>query len=255
VTFVLKNWTPEKFESSPFTPYQPSNVNMAPSLTHVSASLYRGLAIGVLVSWTLTSLGYTALAALNTNSTYLEIIACTTMFTFLMCRLLVAWKPSSKSENVTIAQLIASADSGSRRGAFVLFSLCCTWLCELLNQALVLFFMTVFGGVIATAIYNDAFTDGVQETEPQDGSTTSLSVHVKEFNETVGFDPTEIFKMIPPRVWLYFVGLMWLNFLSLGVYVLGHAVVSLKKLLTSPTSTATATESAVDKAVPGDASK
>jgi hypothetical protein len=168
-----------------------------------------------------------------------------------MCRLLVAWNPSSKSENVTIAQLIASADSGSRRGAFVLLSLCCTWLYELLNQALVLFFMTVFGGVIATAIYNDAFTDSVQETEPQDGSTTSLSVHVKEFNETVGFDPTEIFKMIPPRVWLYFVGLMWLNFFSLGVYVLGHAVVSLKKVLTLPTSVSTATkESTVDKAVP-----
>ncbi|PKX89060.1 uncharacterized protein P174DRAFT_446115 [Aspergillus novofumigatus IBT 16806] len=192
---------------------------MALCLSYVSASLYKGLAIGLLISWTLTSLGYTALAALNTNSTYLEIIACTTMFTFLMCRLLVAWNPSSKSENVTIAQLIASADSGSCRGALVLFSLCCTWLYELLNQALVLFFMTVFG------------------TETQNGSTTSLSVHVKEFKETAGFDPTEIFKMIPPRVLLYFVGLMWLNFLSLGVYVLGHAVVSLKKVLTLPTST------------------
>ncbi|EAW25585.1 uncharacterized protein NFIA_044040 [Aspergillus fischeri NRRL 181] len=220
---------------------------MSLSLSH--ASLYKGLAIGLLVSWTLTALSYTALVALNTNSTYLEIIACTTMFTFLMCRLLVAWNPSPKSENITIAQLIASADSGSCRGALVLFSLCCTWLYELLNQALVLFFMTVFGGVIATAIYNDAFTDGVQETEPHNGSTTSLSVHVKEFKETVGFDPTELFKMIPPRVLLCFVGLMWLNFLSLGAYVLGHAVVSLKKVLSSPTSTSTTTESTVDKAV------
>ncbi|GIJ92527.1 hypothetical protein Asppvi_001805 [Aspergillus pseudoviridinutans] len=224
---------------------------MALGLTHVSTSLYKGLAIGLLVSWSLTALSFTALVAFNTNSTYLEIIACTTMFTFLMCRLLVVWNPSSKSsQDVTIAQLIASADSGSRRGALVLFSLCCTWLYELLNQALLLFFMTVFGGVIATAIYNDAFTDGVHETEHEDSSTTAVSVQVNQLKEMAGFDPTEMFKMIPPRVLIYFVGLMWLNFLSLGVYVLGHAVVSLKKVLTSPTAISTATkESTVDKEV------
>ncbi|KAF7161332.1 hypothetical protein CNMCM5623_006946 [Aspergillus felis] len=221
---------------------------MALGLTHVSTSLYKGLAIGLLVSWSLTALSFTALVALNTNSTYLEIIACTTMFTFLMCRLLVVGNPSSKSENATIAQLIASADSGSRRGALVLFSLCCTWLYELLNQALLLFFMTVFGGVIATAIYNDAFTEGVHEAEHEDSSTTAVSVQVNQLKEMAGFDPTEMFKMIPPRVLVYFVGLMWLNFLSLGVYVLGHAVVSLKKVLTSPTSTASK-ESTVDKEV------
>jgi hypothetical protein len=224
---------------------------MALGLTHLSTSLYKGLAIGLLVSWSLTALSFTALVALSTNSTYHEIIACTTMFTFLVCRLLVVWNPSSmSSQDATIAQLIASADSGSRRGALVLFSLCCTWLYELLNQALLLFFMTVFGGVIATAIYNDAFTDGVYESEGEDGSTTTVSVQVNEFKEKAGFDPTEMFKMIPPRVLVYIVGLMWLNFLSLGVYVLGHAAVSLKKVLTSPTSTSTVrNESTVDKAV------
>ncbi|GIK07670.1 hypothetical protein Aspvir_003336 [Aspergillus viridinutans] len=227
---------------------------MALGLSHARTSLYKGLAIVLLVSWTLTALSFTALVALNTNSTYLEIIACTTMFTFLMCRLLVLWDPSSRSGNATIAQLIASADSGSRRGALGLFSLSCTWLYELLNQALLLFFMTVFGGVIATAIYNDAFTDGVHETEHENGSTTAVSVQVNQLKEMAGFDLTELFKMIPPQVLVYFVGLMWLNFLSLGVYVLGHAVVSLKKVLTSPMYTASK-ESTVDKAVSLDSSK
>ncbi|RHZ68727.1 hypothetical protein CDV55_105993 [Aspergillus turcosus] len=184
---------------------------------------------------TLTALGFTALVALNTNSTYLEIIACTTLFTFLMCRLLVAWNPSKTSQDVTIAQVIASADSGSRRGALVLFSLCCTWLYELLIQGALLFFMTFFGGVMATAIYNDAFTD-VHEAADTDASTTAVSVEVDQFKDMAGFDPTEMFKLIPWRLLVYLVGLAWLNFLSLGVYVLGHAVVSLKNVLTSPTS-------------------
>ncbi|RHZ53572.1 uncharacterized protein CDV56_105097 [Aspergillus thermomutatus] len=210
---------------------------MALGLTHVSTGLYKGIAAGLLVSWTFTALSFTALDVLNNNSTYLGIVASTTMFTFLICRLLVVWSPSS-SQDVTIAQLIASADYGSRRGALVLFSLCCTWLYELLNQGVLLFFITIFGGVMATAIYNDAFTDGVHETAPIDGSTTAVSTEVDKFRETAGFDPTEMFKMIPPRVLVYFVGLVWLNFSSLGIYVLGHAVMSLKKVLTSPTSTA-----------------
>ncbi|KAF7122269.1 hypothetical protein CNMCM5793_000226 [Aspergillus hiratsukae] len=192
---------------------------MALGLAQVSAGLYNGLAIWLLVS------------GLSPRS----IIPSTTLFTFLMCRLLVAWNPSKRSQAVTIAQVIASADSGSRRGALVLFPLCCTWLYELLIQGALLFFMTIFGGIMATAIYNDAFRD-VHEAADTDGSTTAVSVEVDQFKEMAGFDPTEMFKMIPWRLLVYLVGLAWLNFLSLGVYLLGHAVVSLNNLLTSPTS-------------------
>lgn len=108
--------------------------------------------------------------------------------------------------------------------------------------------MTFFGGVMATAMYNDAFTD-VHEAVDTGGSTTTVSVEVDQFKEMAGFDPTEMFKMIPWRLWVHLVGLAWLNFLSLGVYVLGHAVVSLKNVLTSPTSMQKEADS--DKAVPG----
>lgn len=76
----------KRTKTSPFI--TSSNINMALGIAQVSAGLYKGLAIELLVSWTLTALGFTALVALNTNSTYLEIITCTTLFTFLMCRLL-----------------------------------------------------------------------------------------------------------------------------------------------------------------------
>ncbi|OGM49906.1 hypothetical protein ABOM_001443 [Aspergillus bombycis] len=202
---------------------------MAHGLFRLSSGLYTGLAVLLLLAWTLTALTFTALNVLNSKSSYLEVIASTSLLTFLICRLLVASSPSNRQDD-TIARLIASADYGSRRGAVVLFSLCCTWLYELLNQAVLLFFMTIFGSVMATAIYNDAFTDNVVDS---DESTTAVSVEMDKFEDMVGFNPTQMFKLIPPRLLVYFVGLVWLNFLSLGAYVLGHAAVSLKKLLSS----------------------
>ncbi|KAE8359911.1 hypothetical protein BDV27DRAFT_149157 [Aspergillus caelatus] len=202
---------------------------MAPGLFQLGSGLYTGLAILLLLSWTLTALAFTALNVLNSKSTYLEIVASSSLLTFLVCRLLVASNPSIRQDD-TIARLIASADYGSRRGAVVLFGLCCTWLYELLNQVVLLFFMTIFGSVMATAIYNDAFTDtGVDSDE----GTTAVSVEVKKFEDMAGFDPTEMFKLIPPRLLVYVVALVWLNFLSLGTYVLGHAAMSLKKVLGS----------------------
>ncbi|KAE8314577.1 hypothetical protein BDV41DRAFT_211468 [Aspergillus transmontanensis] len=202
---------------------------MAHGLFQLSNGLYTGLAVILLLPWTLTALGFTALNVLNSKSTYLEIIASSSLLTFLICRLLVASALSTRQDD-TIARFIASADYGSRRGAVVLFGLCCTWLYELLNQAVLLFFMTIFGSVMATAIYNDAFTDnGVGSDE----GTTAVSVEVKKIEDMAGFDPTAVFKLIPPRLLVYLVGLVWLNFLSLGAYVLCHAAVSLKKVLSS----------------------
>ncbi|KAE8136577.1 hypothetical protein BDV38DRAFT_249287 [Aspergillus pseudotamarii] len=202
---------------------------MAPGLFQLGSGLYTGLAVLLLLAWTLTALSFTALNVLNSKSTYLEIVASSSLLTFLICRLLVASNPSTVQDD-TVARLIASADYGSRRGAVVLFGLCCTWLYDLLNQAVLLFFMTIFGSVMATAIYNDAFMNtGVDGDE----STTAVSVEVKKFEDMAGFDPTEMFKLIPPRLLVYVVGLVWLNFLSLGAYVLGHAAMSLKKVLSS----------------------
>lgn len=202
---------------------------MAHGLSQLSSGLYTGLAVLLLLAWSLTALSFTAVNVLNSKSTYLEIVASSSLLTFLICRLLVASNPSTRQDD-TIARLIASADYGSRRGAVVLFGLCCTWLYELLNQAVLLFFMTIFGSVMATAIYNDAFTDtGVDSDE----STTAVSVEMKKFEDMAGFDPTKMFKLIPPRLLVYVVALVWLYFLSLGAYVLGHAATSLKKVLSS----------------------
>ncbi|KAE8372800.1 hypothetical protein BDV26DRAFT_83938 [Aspergillus bertholletiae] len=203
---------------------------MAYELFHLGKRLYTGLAVFLLFTWTLSALTFTALNVLNSKSSYLELIGSTSLLTFLICRLLVASNPPPRQDD-SIAQLVASADYGSRRGAVVLFGFCCTWLYELLTQVVLLFFMTIFGSVLATVIYNDTFThDGMDDNE----STTAVSVEIHKFEEMAGFNPTEIFKSIPPRLLVYCVGLVWLNYLTLGAYVLGHAAMSLKKVLRSP---------------------
>ncbi|KAJ9213058.1 hypothetical protein DTO166G4_5388 [Paecilomyces variotii] len=212
---------------------------MAHYLSQASARLYMVLSAFLLTSWTITALGLSALNVLNDNKTFIQSLAAISLFTFLACRLLVLFKPRNPdgSSNGTIAHFIASADYGSRKGALVLFGLCCTWLYELLAMGMLLLFTTLFGGIMATALYQESQTqDGsaaIDNDTRVDASTTSLA-EVNEFNAKAGVDLTVFFKWIPPKALVYFVAALWVNFLSLGFYILGHAAKSLVKVLSSP---------------------
>ncbi|GAD98805.1 conserved hypothetical protein [Paecilomyces variotii No. 5] len=212
---------------------------MAHSLSQASIRLYTMFAALLLTSWTITALGLSALNVLNNNKSVIQSIAAISLFTFLACRLLVVFKPRSAgaSQNGTIAHFIATADYGSRKGALVLFSLCCTWLYELLTMGVLLLFMTFFGGMMATALYQESQAQESAATEDShrqlNASTTALA-DVNEFKEKAGVDLIVIFRWIPPKALVYFVAVLWLNFLSLGLYILGHAAKNLVKVLSSP---------------------
>lgn len=212
---------------------------MAPSLSQASTRLYTVLAAVLLTSWTITALGLSALNVLNNNKSVVQSIAAISLFTFLACRLLVVFRPRNTdvSQYGTVAHFIATADYGSRKGALVLFSLCCTWLYELLTMGMLLLFMTFFGGMMATALYQESQAQGSAATEDShrhlNASTTALA-EVNEFKEKAGVDLTVVFKWIPPKALVYFVAALWLNFLSLGLYIFGHAAKSLVKVLSSP---------------------
>ncbi|KAL4946510.1 hypothetical protein BDV06DRAFT_182270 [Aspergillus oleicola] len=192
------------------------------------SSITKPLSIVLLSSWTLTALGFTALDILNNNRTLPEVVASTTLLTFLVCRLLVASQP--KDEN-SIAQLLTTAYTRSRGASLTLLLLTGSWLYELLYKTVALFFITIFGGVFAAAIYNDAFveTADVMDNDVNidnglDSTTTALA-EINEFQKKTGLgvDPTELFKMIPPKLLVYVAVLVWLNFATLGLYVLKMA--------------------------------
>ncbi|KAL4795768.1 hypothetical protein BDV19DRAFT_157319 [Aspergillus venezuelensis] len=189
------------------------------------SSLTKPLSVVLLSSWTLTALGFTALDVLNNNRTLTEVIASTSLLTFLVFRLFVASQPKDES---SIAQLLTTAYTRSRAASLTLLLLAGSWLYELLWKTVALFFVTLFGGVFAAAIYHDAFAKQADSMENDvnvdndlDSTTTALA-EINEFQQNTGLDvdPTELFKMIPPRLLVYIAALVWLNFATLGLYVL-----------------------------------
>ncbi|KAL4965410.1 uncharacterized protein BDV14DRAFT_172646 [Aspergillus stella-maris] len=192
------------------------------------SSITKPLSIVLLSSWTLTALGFTALDVLNNNRTLTEVIASISLLTFLVCRLFVASQPKDES---SIAQLLTTAYTRSRAASLTLLLLAGSWLYELLWKTVALFFVTLFGGVFAAAIYNDAFVkqaDSMNNDVNVDNdldSTTAALAEINEFQKNTGLDvdPTELFKMIPPKLLVYVAVLVWLNFATLGLYVLKMA--------------------------------
>ncbi|PYI01422.1 hypothetical protein BO78DRAFT_327664 [Aspergillus sclerotiicarbonarius CBS 121057] len=213
---------------------------MASSVARLAGRLSTVLAVLFLTSWTATALSFTAISVLNTEATVIGTIASISLVTFLVCRLLVRFQP----QDGTLAHLLATAHHGSRRGALVLLAFCGTWLYELLAKGVVLLFLTFFGGVLATVIYNDPNLENWTTTptpDQSDASTTALA-EIDEFKEKAGFDPTQLFRWIPPQALVYCIALMWLNFLSLGLYILGHGLKSLSRVLSSPSGKTAAKE-------------
>ncbi|PWY67085.1 hypothetical protein BO94DRAFT_479214 [Aspergillus sclerotioniger CBS 115572] len=209
---------------------------MAASLARLAGRLSTVLAVLFLTSWAATALSFTAINVLNTEATILGTIASISLLTFLVSRLLVRFQP----QEGTLAHLLATAHHGSRRGALVHLSFCGTWLYELLSKGVLLLFLTLFGGVLATVIYNDPNMENwstVPDADQPDASTTALA-EIDEFKEKAGFDPTQLFRWIPPQALVYCIALLWINFLSLGLYILGHGLKSLGRVLSSPSQTA-----------------
>ncbi|GKZ28448.1 hypothetical protein AbraIFM66950_007116 [Aspergillus brasiliensis] len=191
------------------------------------------LAVGILASWIVTALSLTAINILNTEATFTAQAASISLLTFLVCRLLVRLQPGAANEGRTIAHLLATADYGSRRGALILISFCSTWLYELLTKGVLLVLVTVFGAVMATVIYNDPNFSEDWQTEPvaDQPQRTAALVEIDKFKEEVGFDPTQLFRSIPPQALVYFIVLVWFNFISLGLYILGHGLKAFCRVL------------------------
>ncbi|PYH64935.1 uncharacterized protein BO88DRAFT_149070 [Aspergillus vadensis CBS 113365] len=206
------------------------------ALSRLSGPICTFLAVGFLATWAITALSLTAINVLNTESTFTAQAASISLLTFLVCRLLVRLQPVAPTEGRTIAHLLATADNGSRRGALIFLSFCSTWLYELLTKGLLLLLLTFFGGVMATVIYNDPNFLENWQTEPlsdQPQTTTALA-KINDFKAKAGFDPTQLFRWIPPRAVIYFIALMWFNFISLELYILGHGLKALCRVLGFP---------------------
>jgi len=201
---------------------------MAPSISSIGVRLYTAISVTLLALWATTALGFTALDILNINSSLVGPIASISLLTYLVCRLIVFLQPA---QNGSIAHLL-TAPRRSRSEAFAMLLFCCAWLYELVSKAMLMFFMTIFGGAIAAAIYNDKL-EPIENLSDSDVEGTALA-EIDEFKEMAGVDPVEIFRRIPPKVLVYFAVLVWVNFGTLSLYVLRLAWRSVKVVFGAP---------------------
>ncbi|KAJ5584295.1 uncharacterized protein N7459_004095 [Penicillium hispanicum] len=203
---------------------------MAPTPS-VSTRVYTVTAATLLALWTLTALGFTALSIGSANRSLIEPAASISLLTYLVCRLIVFLQPGWQPDS--LAHVVALAHRQSRQGALAMLVCACAWLYELASQAVMLFFVTFFGGILATAVYNDAFEETTANQDDLGADTTALA-EIDAVKAKAGVDPTQLFKMIPPKLLVYFAALVWANFATLGVYVLRLAWRSVRVVLGSP---------------------
>jgi hypothetical protein len=198
------------------------------------STVYRIIALPLLTAWTVTALSFAALDVLNSNRSLIEPIASISLLTYLVCRILVVSQPAPQDgtgNQSSIAHILTTAHRKSPVTGLISLLFAISWLYELLFKAVWLFFVTVLGGAFATAFYTDAFVqneDGSGESESMydDTTTGAETTALAEFDEIrakTGVDLVAAVKMIPPRLLVYVVMLVWLNFAALGVYILRHA--------------------------------
>lgn len=209
---------------------------MATSAPSLGSRVYVAISLVLLTSWSISTLGFTVLNILNDNSSLLAIVGSVSLLMFLTCRLVVLLQ--SNAQNDSIAHFLTTTHTRSRKEAAVMLICTFTWLYELSYQFFFMLFATVFGGAIATAIYNDAFeVNEVNDLEPSksDIENTSLA-EIEEFKAKAGVDPRMIFNWIPPKALVYLALLLWLNFWTLCLYVLRQTWRSARAVLGASSS-------------------
>lgn len=202
--------------------------------------VYTAIIVVPLTLWTTTVLGFAAMDIINDNKQLIEPLSSISLLTYLACRLIVALNP--RAQNASLAHLITTAHQRSLQGAIAMLIFSCSWLYELARKSVIMFFMTVFGGIMAVAIHSDSWEETSSPSSPSsttppelgesDEQQTALA-KIDDFKANAGFDPTALFKCIPPKALIYFGVLVWINFGSLSLYVLRLAIRSINAVFGS----------------------
>ncbi|KAJ5752245.1 hypothetical protein N7520_009162 [Penicillium odoratum] len=204
--------------------------------TSFGSIISKTISVVLLTSWTITTLGFSALNVLNENRGLIGTAASISLLTYLACRLLVFTHPDTKNDS--IAYFLTTAHLRSPLEALATFMFTCAWLYELLSQAVTMMFMTFLGGTIATLIYTDSLVEVTKDQDPMTPSDSDLEntslAQIDEFKAKSGLDPVALFKLIPPQLLISLAVLVWVNFGALVLYVLRLSWRSAKAVLGSP---------------------
>lgn len=180
------------------------------------------LFILLLSAWTTTALTFTVLNTFAANTTNFEIVASTSLFTFLICRLYVAFSPSDTN---SLAHTLTTASTRSRIGALIQLLFAASWLWELCLKLLTLLLATAVGATLALVMWYDALIEsgarqpsaGQDELSKVDSFKQSMKLDALE--KEIDVDFAKLLGGVSPA-WLVAVVLaVWVDFVSLGVYL------------------------------------
>ncbi|KAL4773325.1 hypothetical protein BDW60DRAFT_184729 [Aspergillus nidulans var. acristatus] len=180
------------------------------------------LFILLLSAWTTTALIFTVLNTFAANTTNFEIVASTSLFTFLICRLYVAFTPS---DTISLAHTLTTAATRSRTGALIQLLFAVSWLWELCLKLLTLVFATAVGATLALVMWHDALIEsgvlqpsaGQDELSKVDSFKQSMKLDALE--KEIDVDFAKLLGGVSPVCLLGFVVAVWVDFVSLGVYL------------------------------------
>ncbi|KAL4819705.1 hypothetical protein BDW67DRAFT_153971 [Aspergillus spinulosporus] len=180
------------------------------------------LSILLLLAWTTTALVFTVLNTFASNTTNFEIVASTSLFTFLICRLYVAFTPSNTT---SLAHTLTTAATRSRTAALIQLLFAVSWLYGLCLKLLTLVFATALGATLALVMWHDELIQSgfLQPSAGQDGlskvDSFKQSMKLDALEKEIDVDFAKLLGGISP-VWLLGVVLaVWVDFVSLGVYL------------------------------------
>jgi hypothetical protein len=213
------------------------------------SGLYKCLASVILACWSLFALCLTASSGLGDKKNLLPLISNPSLLTFLVSKLVVVGRFGSASKPIgggknqsdsSLAHWISSADYGSPQGALALFIFACTWLWHLVNVLLAMGVLSLMFGLAAFARYkamNESESHPEMASDSANGldtgTTSNLTTALTTFSNETGVDPNFLVDVFPIWAILPFILGMWLNVLSLFLYLAGHALNSLRIVLSS----------------------
>ncbi|KAL4903340.1 hypothetical protein BDW74DRAFT_156201 [Aspergillus multicolor] len=187
------------------------------------------LSILLLSIWTGTALIFVGLDTFVSDTTTLHTIASTSLLTFLLCRLYVAF---TSRDSTSLAHTLTTAYKSSRTGAITLLILSAAWLHQLYQRIIALTILTLFTGAFTVMRYLDAYAEsrGLTTMTGADGVETprsgihalskKLDLEELESELDMKLEIEKFFDIIPPSFLLCVGLLLWADLLGLGVYLL-----------------------------------
>ncbi|RDW93013.1 uncharacterized protein DSM5745_00335 [Aspergillus mulundensis] len=189
------------------------------------------LSILLLSAWTGTALIFTALNAVIASTTALETIGSTSLFTYLLCRLYVAF---TSRESTSLPRTLTNAYTHSRTAAITLLVFAAAWLHQLYQRVLMLMVVTFFTIGLSIIMHLDkvASAAGGKLVVADGAGPVPMPMRMsgtEAFKKEFGFEELEtelevdfanVFESMPTGLLLWGGLMLWVGFLSLGVYLL-----------------------------------